>query len=638
MTALLTELPDAARIGVIGSDTTTGTLVVDLVAESRRRSINGRMVVVAVEDADGTTEYGLGTVTDIQNTNQYHANPSLRGVIAIRGRIGNLTAAGDIKTATVDVQGAFRPVRSRFLPIGGSLTFAPDTGSPVYLVTPEIVDFLATQTTKDLFYLGTMYRQPGVNLPMSNHDFSDARGAENAAFFGPSGSGKTNFATLHVGAAMRHLQMGVLLIDPQGQFTTNAKIRRELPLDLRALAEAQGRDVVQLSVALEVRLPDDPSMFVDMLGTTPFFHAPGMLGTTTKSRDVQAMVVSWLEEQKNWSEKDAETLLLALVEHVKALAGTGSVYAGLKMPENEGEELPGDDSKPANRLFHNLNAVVHPERYPTRGGEARKKSLLGIFGPFLNLFSPEGPGGTGARQKIGDITHHVTENNPGSVGQRKPRPLFILSLADKIGGQRGEVTAVTKALASPETQTIILRTLFQKLEGVARWRYQETDYPANVLVVMDEAARFTSVKERRGDERQFPEELGRYFRELRKYAVGFVLILQEPVALHESIWKQLKNGFRAFAGGLVGSDLDRVREQIGSGGALRLYQQLAAPSKDNPVYPFMLVGNASPLAVTSTPLFMEVFGSADEWARANSRWLPGMFNITDIWNGRNSTI
>src|SRR5699024_10413114 len=169
------------------------------------------------------------------------------------------------------------------------------------------------------------------------------------------------------------------------------------------------------------------------------------------------------------------------------------------------------------------------------------------------------------------------------------------------------------------TQGVILRAVLSAVERVAQWRYQETDSPANVLVAVDEAARYTSVQARRGDQQELVEDMARYFRELRKYAVGFVLILQEPSALDESIWKQLRNGFRAFAGGLVGNDLEKVREQIGAGGAMRLYEQLAQPSKDNPVYPFMLCGSFSPLAATSSPLFMETFsgrGSSERWAEA----------------------
>lgn len=635
------DLSETQRIGVVGSETTTDRISVDLIADARNRSTNGRMVLVAPEDAEGDQEYAIGTVTDITNRNRHHEDPALRGIIALRGGIGNLTRRADIKTAKIDVQAAFRAAGKNIRAIGGNMSFAPDTGEGVYLLDSTTVRALAEGVTKDLFYLGNMYRQPDVLLPMSVGDFSSARGGSSAAFFGPSGAGKSHCATTYIASQMRHLRMGVLLIDPQGQFTTDSKVRRELPLDLRALADAQGRDVRQLSVAREVRLPEDAAMFVSMLGSTRFFHANDMLGTTTKSKDVQELVSGWLADQPNWSEQGADELLDALVEHLMALARTGSIFSGIKEPEEGEVELPVS-AKPANRLYHNLRSVLHPEQYEAdegRDGRARRRALMSLFEPFLNLFSPHGPDGTTKRKKIGEIAHEVTDTDIGTAGNRKARPFFVLTMADKVSGKNRAENVTAKALATTKTQGVILRALLSAVERVAQWRYQETDSPANVLIALDEAARYTSTQARRGDQQELVEDIARYFRELRKYAVGFVLILQEPSALEESIWKQLRNGFRAFAGGLVGNDLEKVREQVGSGGAMRLYEQLAQPSKDNPVYPFMMCGSFSPLAATSNPLFMETFSgkdSAERWARANQHWLPGVFNVSDLWHGHNA--
>lgn len=634
------EVPREQKIGVVGSETTTDLISVDLISDARNRSTNGRMVLVAPEDSEGDQEYAIGTVTGITNRNRHHEDPALRGIIALRGGIGNLTRRADIKTAKIDIQAAFRAVGDNIRAIGGNMSFAPDTGEGVYLLDSDTVRSLAEGVTKDLFYLGNMYRQPDVLLPMSVGDFSSARGGSSAAFFGPSGAGKTYLATTYIGSQMRHERMGVLLIDPQGQFTTDSKVRRELPLDLRALADAQGREVRQLSVAREVRLPEDATMFVSMLGSTRFFPGNDMLGTTTKSKDVQELVEAWLADQGKWSEKPAAQLLDALVEHLMALARTGSIFSGIKEPEEGETDLP-ISAKPANRLYHNLRSVLHPKEYEGdegRDGKARRRALLSLFEPFLNLFSPHGPDGVATRKKISEIAHEVTDTDIGTAGSRNPRPFFVLTMADKASGKNRAENVTGKALSTTKTQGIILRALLSAVEKVARWRYQETDSPGNVLIAVDEAARYTSSQARRGDQQELVEDIARYFRELRKYAVGFVLILQEPSALEESIWKQLRNGFRAFAGGLVGNDLDKVREQVGSGGAMKLYEQLAQPSKDNPVYPFMLCGSFSPLAATSSPLFMETFSgqnSTEQWARANEGWLPGVFNASDLWHGHN---
>lgn len=634
-------LDQKQRIGVVGSETSTDLISVDLISTARNRPTNGRMVLVAPEDIDGQREYAIGTITGITNRNRHHEDPALRGIIALRGGIGNLTGRADIKTARINVQAAFRQQGQKVRAVGGNMSFVPDTGEGVYLLDSDTVKSLAAGVTSDLSYIGTIYRQPDVLLPMSVGDFASARGGSSCAVFGPSGTGKTHMSTFHLANQLRHLFMGMLLVDPQGQFTTDSKVRRELPLDLRALADAQGRDVHQLSVAREVRLPEDAAMFVAMLGSTRFFHANDMLGTTTKSKDVQDLVTSWLADQPNWSERSPDDLLSELVEHLMNLARTGSIFSGIKEPEEGQDELPVS-TKPANRLYHNLRSVLHPEQYEQdegRDGEARRRALMGLFAPFLNLFSPDGPDGQSKRKKISEIASEVTDSDIGTAGKRKPRPLFILTMADRVSGKNRAENVTAKALSTTRTQGIILRAVLSAIERVAQWRYQETDSPANVLIAIDEAARWTSTQARRSDQQELVEDIGRYFRELRKYAVGFSLILQEPSALDESIWKQLRNGFRAFAGGLVGNDLEKVREQIGTGDAMRLYEQLAQPSKDNPVYPFMLCGSFSPLAATSSPMFMEAFSgtdSAKKWAQANTDWLPGVFNVSDIWHGHNS--
>lgn len=633
------DLRPEQRIGVVGSDTSTDVISVDLIADARNRPTNGRMVMVAPVDSNGDHEYALGTITSITNRNRHHEDPALRGIIALRGSIGNLTARADIKTAKIDVQAAFRARGATVRPTGGNLSLAPDTGEGVYLLDSGIVKALAEGVTQDLFYLGTLYRQADVLLPMSVGDFASARGASNAAFFGPSGTGKTNVATKYLACQMRHERMGFLLIDPQGQYTTDSKVRRELPLDLRALASAQGRQVHQLSVAREVRLPNDASMFISMLGATRFFHANDLLGLTTRSKDVQELLTGWLADRKDWSDEPAEELLDAIVEHLMGLARTGSIFTSIQEPKEGDLDLPVS-TKPANRLYHNLRSVLHPDEYELdegRDGNARRRALTSLFKPFLNMFSPYGPDGVTKRKKINEIASELTDSNIGTAGNRRPRPFFILSMADQVSGKNRDENVTAKALAQTRTQGIILRAVLAAIEGVARWRYQDNDEaPANVTVAIDEAARWTSQQARRGEQQELVDDIGRYFRELRKYAVGFVLILQEPSALDESIWKQLRNGFRVFAGGLVGNDLEKVREQVGSGGAMRLYEQLAQPSKDNPVYPFMLCGSVSPLSATSNPLFLEAFAgrnAAQRWSAANTDWLPGSFNADDLWHG-----
>lgn len=612
------NLSSQSRVGVVGSNSSTGSLTIDLVGQSRERSLNGRLVVVAPEDYDGVQEYGLGTVTEITTTNVYHENPALRGVIAQHGQINNLTGRGDIKTAKVEVSSAFRQNGDKVDAVGGALTFAPNTGEDLFEATPEVVRSLCESANDDLFYLGDVYRQ-NIPMPLSFRDFSDARGAEFSAFFGSAGTGKTYCATSFFGATMRHRNMAFLLIDPQGQFTTNSKVSRDLPFDLRALAEAQGREVEQLSVARQVRLPQDEGLFCDLLSSASFFSANRLIGANNQAANAQDVMEAWLETTPRWSEMEPGDFLDRFLGHMVERVEADAVVVS---------------KAPKERMVNNLTAALHEDG---EQGEGKRAALLRVLEPFLNMFSGHGPGGV-ERKSMSEIVKALCESDTGYAGNRKPRPFYVLTLADQISGPKGEETEVTRALRQTKTQMVILDTLFSALEGEARWQYtSENGTPANLLVMLDEAARFASSPSSSSsgshEQRRMAESLGQYFRELRKYAIGFTLILQEPSALHPSIWKQLQNGFRAYAGGMVGNDLDRVREEIGSGGPLRLYQQLARPSKDHAIYPWMLCGSISPLSVTASPLFMEAFTSPQQWAEANKAWLPGVFDVSDIWHG-----
>lgn len=94
-----------------------------------------------------------------------------------------------------------------------------------------------------------------------------------------------------------------------------------------------------------------------------------------------------------------------------------------------------------------------------------------------------------------------------------------------------------------------------------------------------------------------------------------------------------RTGSALSLGGLLATTWNGC-ESRSVAGALRLCQQLAKPSKDNAVYPWMFCGSISPLSVTSSPLFMEAFTTPQDRAEANGGWLPGVFNVTDIWAGR----
>lgn len=617
--SIIKTLTNESRVGVVGSQSTNRTLVLDLVEGSRARSLNGKTVIVAPEEYDGGREFGVGTITGITTMNRHHEDRALRGVIAKSGRIDGLTGVADVKIAHVTLQSSFAadPDSDTIRPVGGALSFSPDTGEWVHVANNDLIQHIARQTTEDLFYLGTMYRQGDIDMPMSFYDFSGPRGAQSGGVFGPSGSGKSALATSFTACQLRHLNMAFLLIDPQGQFVTDSKMGTELPLDLRALAEAQGREVRQLSVAHEVRMPEDAALFTNLLEASGFFGANRMIGANQNAENAREIVETWLDKvTENWSDRDSEDLLDEMLEFLRERVEEGSVAVS---------------EEPRKRLADRLTQAIEAN---TDNGVAIREALLSVWTPILSLFGATSLDGD-ERRPMKDIVRDLCDPDFGFAGRRKGRPFYILTLADNRPSKSDELG---KAMRQEKTQMVVMSTLMAALEREGRRIYQNGSKPSNLMVIMDEAARFTSSTGSQ-EQRQMADQIAKYMRELRKFAIGFVFILQEPSALHDSIWKQLQNGFRAFAGGLLGNDLAKVREQVTSQGAVELYQQLAKPSIDNPVYPWAFMGSITPLNVTNEPTFIDAYSgrsmkeAARKWEQANRKWLPGTFDVTDVWAG-----
>lgn len=605
-----THLDPARTLGVVAPDSTTGDLNITLVGEGRRKAIAGRMVVLAAKDADGATQYALGTVTQVTTTNRFAANPVLAGTIALRGPIDGISGVADVKTARVHLTSAYTaaPGMNTLHPTGGALPFAPDTGTPVHLADDQVIDQVVTSQPQaaSLVYPGTLYRQAEVNLPVTMDDFTGPRGATFTSVFGGSGSGKTYLATQLVAAHMRHTSMGILLFDPQGQFSSTTRVSKELPLDLRALADMQGRDVINLGVSTGLRLPEDRRLLASMAADSGLLKN-SVMAVESRREDVEDMIADKLASHPGWSNLTSEELLNLIATHLDRIARAGGIYATLDTPKDDPEGEPLRTRTPGNRAYHAIHSILNPDSYDD-GPERRERAIKAIA-RAMTLFTPTNSKGE-KKVPLADLVDDLCAPKKGQAA-----PLVVLNLAE-----RGGVTA------SARIQGIILRRLLTDIEAAAH-RLYEKDQPANALIVIDEAARFTSTGT---DMYGVTDDLVRLFREIRKYAVGLFLILQEPASLHESIWKQLGNGVRIFAPGMVGSDLERMRDLIDRG-YLDLYRQLATPAAGAGIYSYLLVGAVSPLSATGAPLLMDAYTAPVLWQSANTGWLPAGYSVKDTW-------
>lgn len=598
------SLEDAERVGVVGSPSTTTEVTVDLVGDAIHRPLSGSLVILP-QQLDGRQEYALGTVMEIETINQWHENTSMRGVIATHGRLLGLSGRADVKGAKVSVQAVYTRDDEGYHPSQATLSMSPSTGEDVLRVDDDILADITHGQQDEVFYMGDIYRMRGTRLPLNPSDFSGARGAFHAGVFGPSGVGKSVFASYYIVGQMRHSGLGILVIDPQGQWATN----NGFTFDLHQAAHALGRKVIVKSLAHEVRLPQDKNLFIELLAKTRFFGPGGLnIRTAQAFEAARSSLEEILTRTTGWSDLSVTDLLREILTGLHKATEAGEIYKDLKSDKTTGR---WKEEGAAWKLLCLIDEAL------VESGQ-RHESLLRTINPVAALFGQFTPNGRMLRVKMEHLLHQALD-------REVTRPYIILNMSAEEPHDRedDDAVALMKALNTDSIRARILRTLFDRLERIAAEEYRKGEELLNTLIVFDEAWRYAPKASSDEEIRALSSKLAEYARETRKYGVGWMYVLQSPSELNPTVWDQLKSGFRAFGFGLSGGDLDLVKQQVDRKESIDLYRSFAQPSRMNEVYPFMLVGAISPLSFTMAPLYLTVYNSLKSWCKANSGWLPG---------------
>lgn len=236
------------EVGIVGSPSTTVKIAVDIIEDATWSPLSGQLVYLS-HPLNDRFLIAIGTVTEISTSNRWHEDPNMRGVLKRHGSLPHLSGVGDVRSADVLVQAAYladtadgvdgeAPLES-----GGSLSMSPTTGAMVSRVSDEFLTSLLRRHADEIVYLGEIYNSD-VRLPLTIRHFGPPEtGGSGEAYhtgvFGMTGSGKSGFASYLVAAQLRHTSIGVLIIDPQGQFTSEEL----LPFSVQEWAESLGRPV-----------------------------------------------------------------------------------------------------------------------------------------------------------------------------------------------------------------------------------------------------------------------------------------------------------------------------------------------------------------------------------------------------------
>jgi uncharacterized protein DUF87 len=580
------QTSDNEILAIVGSPSTNAELVLNLTAAAYDTGLVGALVYIQPGLGEGE-ELALGTVNQVVTKNQWHENSSLQGVIKTTGSIPGLTAEGDVRTAEVRLQATYqRPRKTGPWEKGGpTLSMSPTTGTNVRRATDEMLQALLTDTEREsIAYLGSVYRNNHIRLPTNMRDFADDRGAVHTGIFGTTGAGKTAIASLLLGCQLRHSAMAVLLIDPQGQFSSDAKTL----IPLQALARLTGRDVEVLRISHDLQLSPNPALLCDFLRKTEFFKELDM-GHSETMGNVSRLIRNLLQSKiPRWYEKSADELLREILDH---LAEESSIKRIIKSPERRQE------------IGEALGQTLDQSGYAW-------KKVLSHFRPLHSVFSKKNLDG-GRRRNLFGVLKHLMEPSIDNRAPR-PRPYVVLNMSRSGGDDEYGV------LDDDDLKAEILLTVANALTTAAEQSYQD-DKPLNSLVLFDEAHRYAPPVSRNdeGSIVDLSKALAKAARETRKYGVGWTYITQNINSLHPAIFDML--GVRVCGYGFGASDLRAMEEHVDSRNSLDLYRTFANPDQTKK-YPYMITGPFSPLSFTKAPIFVESF-DPDRWLEENAAWI-----------------
>lgn len=584
-------------VAVVGSPSTNTELTLDLLQEATEERLVGALTAFqAIQNGNPITS--VGQIVGIELRNRWHEDSVFRNLVKRTGEIPPITNRQDTRIADLVVGATFRHVDNRYDP--EVLGMVPPTGTRVFRIDQDLLNRLLDVYRSEIVYLGRAYAND-ILYPMWFKHFGSGDGGAGEAYhlgvFGKTGSGKSGLAKFMLAAYARHEQMGILVIDPQGEFTEefrgNPQGRQRFPL--RSIVAGQGRPIQIYSIS-EIQL-DDWATFEEMLCSLRFLEQLGIPSRSAdNARKAAEVIRNALEGTHRLDNLGTRQALDAALSAVADQTNATYIYSQQRARELQQrvQRLQSDQ----NRLTQVFTQSWQPICQLFTTGDNRRR--------LFNYGSEQNPG--------------IVDMLLGTVGNGgQPRPVVVIDISRQ-GNQR---------FWSEELQRRMLGKLLNCLISQATASLT-TGQSANVLVLLDEAHRHAPSG--RLDEDSEGERLRsllrRAVRETRKYGLGWFFISQTLGGLDSEILQQLR--ILAFGFGLaMGAEFDRLRDFVGGDKrALELYQSFrdpqSFPRRDLQEFPFMAVGPVSPLAFSGKPLFFTAFTDPQEFIRVNGLATDGL--------------
>lgn len=580
-------------VAVVGSPSTNTELTLDLLQEATEEKVIGLLSAFS-STQNGESIVSIGQITGIELKNRWHEDSVFRNLLKRTGEIPPITNRQDTRTADFFVGATFRRAGDLYEP--EVLGMVPPTGTRVFAVDQELLDDLLGSFRDELFYLGNAYAND-IRYPMWFKHFGrgdqGAGEAYHIGVFGKSGSGKTTLAKMVLCAYAQHREMGMLIIDPQGEFAHEFRGQRvgEQGLPIDEIFRAQGRNVSVFS--LENIQLTDWTLFADLLVSQAVMRRLNIPAASTEHANTAAELIVAAFRQG-----PARQRLDSLVDNDTA------IVAGLTNITNNPKRVYSSANR-ADQLVTDINAVINND-------QGRMDEFRRAWNQVARLFAR----GAGRRPLL-TYSENLSQSETGIINavmgeSGGVKPAFVIDISEE--GNR------TVQWSENLQKRILTRVMSDMISYSSR--SLSTQESANALVVLDEAHRHApsgSVESEYGG--QLRSTLKRAVRETRKYGLGWCFISQTLGGMDSEILNQLRMSFFGF-GLAFGSEFDRLKDFAGGDKrAMELYQSFRDPASfprpELKEYPFMAVGPVSPLAFAGKPLFFSAFTEPEQFVEVN---------------------
>jgi len=569
-------ISSSERIGMIGSPSSTSELSLDILGTAVTKKLVGELALFRFSQ-DGNLHYALGQITEVQLRNIWLEDPTMRSLARQRGQVNPVSGQQDTHLGEMTVSAVFSEAGSGFEP--SVLGTVPATGTFIRLATDQILDSLLERYRDEIFYLGHVYGST-PKLPFWFKHFGigphGAGEAYHIGIFGKTGSGKSVLAKMILLAYARYPKMAIFVIDPQGEFSKDARgeLRAEgFPLNLSNVLSNLNKEVIIKSVR-ELVL-DRWDLFSEILYESPFF---------------ERLSVPKGENRRIASEVLAEKLQRARITLTDL---------HIRQSFDQAWQILGDEN--IQKQFY--RSPQSRDRFKTVYQEANRNEFFNSFWlPVAELFRRDRPNVV----SVDSLIKQTFDLD------RTRRPVVVIDLSRE---------TAAGLFWNDTIQALIIKRLLDGLTYLAEGAYRENRF-LNTLVILDEAHRLAP-REKIENEKQESVRISLLdaVRTTRKYGLGWMFISQTLSSLHREIIGQLRIFFFGF-GLALGTEFMSLREIAGGDpNALKLYQSFRDPHSAFDVasrqYTFMTVGPVSPLSFAGTPLFLTAFNTPEEFLRTN---------------------